>query len=60
MPESVLPALFGVLVRLELSTKPLDDALPAIALGDGDDVGHGAFFEGIGETVFFTEFDFEL
>ena len=52
---TVLSALLGVLVRLQLSAESLDDTLPAVALGDGHDVGHVAFFKGVGERVFLAE-----
>ena len=52
---TMLSALRGVLVRLQLTAESLDDTLPAVTLGDGDDVGHVAFFESVGERVFLAK-----
>ena len=52
---AVLAALFGVLVGLEFTTESLDDTLPSVSFGDGDDVRHDAFLEGIGEGVFLAQ-----
>ena len=40
---------------MQLTAESLDNTLPSISFGDGDDVGHVAFFERINEGVFLAQ-----
>ena len=42
-------------MRLEFTAKSLDDTLPTVTFGDGDNIGHGAFFKRVCEGVLFSE-----
>ena len=52
---TVLSALLGVLVRLELSTESSDNTLPSVTLRNCNNVRHCTFFKGIGKGNLITE-----